>query len=113
MSLGSVFHHKGPGTANGWDVVERLALSEGTSSRLADAQQSERAGTVRFARITTLQCCCCNVGSEGNFTFECSTEVHSSQVWGQNTVVKGNCQGVDGRAFPWKVQSSGSVQSSD
>ena len=41
MSLGSSFHHLGARTAN---FVECLARSEGATSRLADAEQSERAG---------------------------------------------------------------------
>ena len=42
--MGSSFHHLGASTANSRDFDERLALSEGATSRLADVERSERAG---------------------------------------------------------------------
>ena len=42
--MGSSFHHLGARTANSRDFDECLALSEGTTSRLAEAERSERAG---------------------------------------------------------------------
>ena len=44
MLLGSSFHHLGAKTADSRDFVECLARSEGATSRLADAERSERAG---------------------------------------------------------------------
>ena len=44
MSLGSSFKHFGARTANSRDFDECLARSEGATSRLADAEQSEQAG---------------------------------------------------------------------
>ena len=44
MSLGSSFHHLGARTANSCDSVEWLARSEGATSRMVDAERSERAG---------------------------------------------------------------------
>ena len=46
MSMGSSFHRLGARTANSRDFVECLASSEGATSRLADAEWSERAGVV-------------------------------------------------------------------
>ena len=44
MALGSSFHHLGARTANSRDFDECFALSEGATSRLADAEWSGRAG---------------------------------------------------------------------
>ena len=44
MSLGSSFHLLGARTANSRDFDEWLALSEGATSRLADAERTELAG---------------------------------------------------------------------
>ena len=44
MSMGRSFHHLGARTANSRGIEECLALSEGATSRLAKAEQSERAG---------------------------------------------------------------------
>ena len=44
MSIGSSFHHLGARTANSRDFDECLALSEGATSQLAEAERSEGAG---------------------------------------------------------------------
>ena len=51
MSMWSSFHRLGARTANSRDVVECLALSEGATSRLADAERSERAGVERLNKL--------------------------------------------------------------
>ena len=43
MSMWSWFHRLGARTGNSRDVVECLAHSEGATSRLAEAERSERA----------------------------------------------------------------------
>ena len=40
----STFHHLGVRTANGQDFDESFVRSEGATSRLAETEQSERAG---------------------------------------------------------------------
>ena len=48
MSMWSSFHRLGARTGNSRDVDECLALSEGATSLLAEAEQSEGAGVERL-----------------------------------------------------------------
>ena len=43
-SMGSSFNHLGARTANIWDFDDCLARSEEATSRLAEAERTERAG---------------------------------------------------------------------